>query len=273
MQEQLSAMAKHSLKMADPVAPPLHRSDDYWALARQPLHCLLFLLPLLAAYEIGTGLGVGDDHSSVRNGADYWMRSGLHLAGLKHPLLLPVVVVGLLATWQLVGRFRWKPSAGTLLGMLAESALFGACLVLLGQLQDLAFRSHLGHLAQGAHSAIPLAQPGTMPRVISYIGAGIYEEVLFRLCLIPASYGVLRALLIPRRPAMLLAVLSTSILFSAAHYVGPAADQLTLFSFVFRAIAGVFFALLFVLRGFGITVGSHAAYDLIVGILIPTVGV
>lgn len=259
--------------MAEPKALPLQRSDDYWALARQPLHCLLFLIPLLAAYEIGVALAIGDDAASARNGADYWMRSGLHLLGLTHPLLLPVVVVGLLTGWQVVGRFRWKPSAGTLLGMLAESALFGACLVVLGQLQDLGFRTHLDELAQGPHSAIPLSQPGTLPRVISYIGAGVYEEVLFRLCLIPVSYGLLRALLISRRPAMLLAVLTTSILFSAAHYVGPAADQLTLFSFVFRATAGVFFALLFVLRGFGITVGSHAAYDLFVGVLIPTIGV
>jgi hypothetical protein len=46
-----------------------------------------------------------------------------------------------------------------------------------------------------------------------------------------------------------------------------------LFSFVFRATAGVFFAGLFVVRGFGITVGSHAAYDLLVGILIPAMGI
>jgi len=68
-----------------------------------------------------------------------------------------------------------------------------------------------------------------------------------------------------------LAVFTTSVLFSAAHYVGPAADHLNLFSFVFRATAGVFFALLFVARGFGITAGSHAAYDLFVGVLIPTI--
>jgi hypothetical protein len=259
--------------MSDQKDPPTRCRDDYWALARQPLHCLLFLLPLLAAYEIGVALTIGGDSTSSRNGADYWMRSGMHLVGLEHPLLLPLVVVGLLAGWQLAGRFRWKPSAGTLFGMLAESTLFGACLVVLGQLQDLAFRSHLGQLAHGAHSAIPLSQAGTLPRVISYLGAGVYEEVLFRLCLIPASYVLLRALLIPRRPAILLAVLTTSILFSAAHYVGPAADQLTLFSFVFRALAGVYFALVFVTRGFGITVGSHAAYDLIVGILMPTIGV
>lgn len=247
--------------------------DDYWSLARQPLHCLLFLLPLLAAYEIGVSLAADGAAASARNGADYWMRWGMQVLGFEHPLLLPVVVIGFLAAWHLAGRFRWQPSAKTLIGMLAESALFGGCLVVLGQLQDLAFRSQLGRLAQGAHSAIPLAQSGTLPLAISYIGAGVYEEVLFRLCLIPLSYGTLRLLMMPRRLALLLAVLATSVLFSLAHYLGPAADHWTLYSFVFRALAGVYFALLFVTRGFGITVGSHAAYDVIVGILMPAVGV
>ena len=54
--------------------------------------------------------------------------------------------------------------------------------------------------------------------------------------------------------------------------MGPAADTFTMFSFAFRAMAGVFFAGLFVVRGFGITAGSHAAYDLLAGVLIPAVG-
>jgi hypothetical protein len=252
--------------------PPKRPDDDYWALARQPLHCLLFLLPLLATYEIGVGLlSSGDD--SARNGADHWMRTGLRLAGFEHPWLLPFVVVGLLAGWQVVGQFRWKPSVTTLFGMLAESILFGVCLVVLGQLQDLAFRSHLGSVARGVHSAVPLSHPDNLPRLISYLGAGVYEEVLFRLCLIPLGYGLLRTILIPRRIAMVLTVMATSLLFSAAHYVGPAADQFTVFSFIFRATAGLFFAGLYVLRGFGITVGSHAAYDLLVGIFIPALGI
>jgi hypothetical protein len=31
-------------------------------------------------------------------------------------------------------------------------------------------------------------------------------------------------------------------------------------------VAGVFFALLFLYRGFGITAGTHALYDILVGI-------
>src|SRR5262249_15038329 len=255
-----------------PEYPELDR-DDYWTLARQPLHCLLFLLPLLVIYEIGVDFVSAGTQEATRNGADHWMRSGLRMIGFRHPMLLPIVVIGLLTAWQFVGRYRWKPSPTTLFGMLAESVLFGVCLVVVGQLQDLAFRSQLGRMAQGPHSAVPLMLPSALPRVIGYVGAGVYEEVLFRLCLVPVLYGLLRALLVPRKTAIVLTVAATSLLFSAAHYIGPAADEFTMYSFIFRATAGVFFAALFVTRGFGITVGSHAAYDLLVGILIPAIGV
>ncbi len=242
-------------------------SDYYLLLARQPLHCLLFLVPLLAVYEAGVlKLGTGGDE--LRNGADYWMRTGLRRAGLEDVWTLPAIVLGLLFVWQVAGRHCWSVYPSTLLGMLAESLLFGVCLIVLGQLQELAFRQHLP-------DALPLSLssslPGTVPQAISYVGAGIYEEVLFRLCLLPLTYGLLRVLLIPGKAALLGAILVTSGLFGAAHYVGPAAEPWALYSFTFRTLAGVFFAMLFVLRGFGITVGAHAAYDLLVGVLLPGV--
>ena len=95
---------------------------------------------------------------------------------------------------------------------------------------------------------------------------------MFRLCLLPVLYGGLRTLALRPRGAAIAAVLMSSVIFSAAHYVGPAADQLTAFSFLFRTLAGVFFAALFVTRGFGITVGCHAAYDLLVGLLLAMQG-
>ena len=62
------------------------------------------------------------------------------------------------------------------------------------------------------------------------------------------------------------AVILTSLLFSAAHYVGPHGEPFDAFSFSFRCIAGAFFAVLFVWRGFGIAAGTHAMYDIFVGI-------
>ena len=43
--------------------------------------------------------------------------------------------------------------------------------------------------------------------------------------------------------------------------MGPYGDQLQLGSFVFRAIAGVAFSALYIVRGFGITAWTHALYD------------
>ena len=62
-----------------------------------------------------------------------------------------------------------------------------------------------------------------------------------------------------------LAVILTSLIFSTAHYVGPHGEAFDAYSFSFRCIAGAFFALLFVYRGFGIAAGTHAMYDIFVG--------
>ncbi len=247
---------------AEQVERTLDHSEDYWSQARHPLTCLVFLAPLLAVYEAGVMWVGGSDPGAIRNGADYWMRAWLHQVGLDYSWLLPVMVVMALLCWQAWGRYPWRVSSETLVGMFAESLLFAFFLIVVGQLQDLIFE----HL----HGPTGLSIGGEplLGQTISFIGAGVYEEVMFRLCLLPAVYGLLRLLTVEAVWAATLAVLSTSLVFAAAHYVGPSAEQWTLFSFTFRVLAGLFFAGLFVVRGFGITVGCHAAYDLLVGVLL-----
>jgi hypothetical protein len=57
------------------------------------------------------------------------------------------------------------------------------------------------------------------------------------------------------------ATLLGALVFSAFHYIGPYGDVLELRSFAFRAIAGVLFSGLYLVRGFGITAWTHALYD------------
>lgn len=249
---------------AEPVVSRRDAADDYWAIARQPLTCLIFLTPLLILYEAGVLWVGGSQAESLRNGADFWMRGWLRELGAGQPCLLPVFVVCGLLIWQIAGKYPWRVSADAMLGMLAESLLFAFCLVVLGQVQDLAFRQY--HMVTAASHAGGLPA-GVLPRVISFVGAGVYEEVLFRLCLLPVCYAALRLLLLPGKAAAVLAVICTSVAFSSAHYVGAGADQFSFYTFLFRALAGMFFAVLFILRGFGITAGSHAAYDVLVGVL------
>ncbi|MAG93592.1 MAG: CPBP family intramembrane metalloprotease [Planctomycetaceae bacterium] len=238
----------------------------YWAQARHPLACLVFLLPLLAIYEFGILYLGGADPSLLRNGADFWMRDWLGQAGLTDVLLLPALVAGGLLAWHVAGRYPWRISSETMLGMLAESILFALGLVLLGQIQDMAFARI------GEPTWLAITSEESLARTVSFVGAGVYEEFLFRMCLLPLCYGVFRLLLLRPQWAIGLSIVATSVLFSGAHYIGEGGEPFALFSFTFRAIAGLFFAGLFVLRGFGITVGAHAAYDILVGVLLDASG-
>jgi len=238
--------------------------DDYWSDTRRPLTCLLFLLPWIVVYEAGILMLSEADTEGLRNGADYWLRSILYISGADQELLLPLLVIAVLMSWHLLRRYPWQIRLETQIGMLAESLLLAVALVAVGQLHHLLFV----HLQPADSDPRLLTVDGPMKHVVSYIGAGVYEEVMFRLLLVPAALAGFRALEFPSRWAATMAALTTSFVFALAHHVGPAADAFNLFTFSFRAAAGVFFAAVFFLRGIGITVGCHAAYDLMVGVFL-----
>ena len=238
--------------------------DSYWSEARQPLVCLVFLAPLLIIYEWGVLSMGGSQPELIRNGADYWMRSWLSQLGFTQTFLLPVLIVGTLLMWHVLCKHPWKVSGETLVGMFAESLLFAFCLIVLGQVQDLAFQQLPNH------QTLMFIERESASRVVSFVGAGVYEEVMFRLLLLPLCYLLFRGMLFQVRWSAVLAIISTSLIFSTAHYIGASGDQFSLFSFTFRTVAGLFFAGLFFLRGFGITVGAHATYDIIVGVMLET---
>lgn len=263
----------------DAFVPPESSEPHYWFETRRPFCNLVFLLPLLLIYELGVLLIGGAESDTFRNGADAWMRQFLLGMGIDLLWLLPMLLIGALLGLQWVSRQPWRMSWDTLGGMVAESLLFAFALILLGQAVDSWFRQPHANMLQ-------VAGPGwassVVVRSVTFLGAGIYEEFLFRLCLIPLVYAGFRSLLVPHRWSMGSTIVLTSLIFSLAHYLGTPDQGYTLsvltdavarvqstralwFSFVFRTLAGMFFAALFFLRGFGITVGAHAAYDVIVG--------
>ena len=242
--------------------------DEYWYVSRQPLASLLFVLPLLAAYELGAHYIRSAPEEPVRNGADYWIRSTLQQFGFEQPWFLPVVLLIGLVFWQLAGGYRWRASVGTIFGMLCESVVYGLCLVFLGETQSILVDKYNASYEIAPTAAIAIPSSVELTRAISFLGAGIYEELLFRAALLPLMFGLLR-LFFDRGPAIFWAVVGSSLLFSWAHYVGPAGEAYEPFGFAFRAMAGIFFATLMVNRGLGITVGAHAAYDILVGLMLP----
>ncbi len=102
-------------------------------------------------------------------------------------------------------------------------------------------------------------------RLMLSLGAGLYEELLFRVALVSALANGARLVLgWSRTTAGAIAVIVGALIFSAFHYVGPYGEDWALQSFTFRAIAGLMFSALYLTRGFGITAWTHAMYDVLV---------
>ena len=74
--------------------------------------------------------------------------------------------------------------------------------------------------------------------------------------------------MLPTVVAVPLATVAAALAFAAAHHVGPHGEEVVTIKFLFRATAGLYFTILYVTRGFGIAVGAHAAYDILVGVAV-----
>lgn len=237
------------------------KASSYFPSTRHPWPCTLFLLPLLAGYEGGVLLLGGAHPEALRNGADNWVRCGLTAVGLPFFWLPPLVLVLSLAGWNLLRR---ADRPGDLLGVLTGISL-----------ESVAFALGLWGLSRGL---VPLMQQlgvqmkisgetdSGLRQVVTYLGAGIYEEALFRLALYSGMVWLLRRMEAPKVLAMLLAATASATLFSAAHHVGPYGQPYDNYLFLFRLAAGLYFALLYQYRGFGVAVGAHACYNLMVSI-------
>ena len=92
-------------------------SASYWAVTRRPLPCLVFVAPLLLAYELGVLWIGGREAEAWRTGADAWMRHGLAALGLTDHWFPPLCLAIALLAWQAVAAREWRFSPLVLLGM------------------------------------------------------------------------------------------------------------------------------------------------------------
>jgi Type II CAAX prenyl endopeptidase Rce1-like len=227
-----------------------------------PWPCLVFLLPLLLAYEAGVLWLGGAQPDVLRNGADAWLRWGLEAFGLHQLYWAPILIVVIFLGWSWTRRWdRPEKLAAVCRGMVIESlifavALFGLSRALGPLVNDLGIRLSDGTETRG------------IGQIITFVGAGIYEEVLFRLLFFLAIGWLVRLAGATRLLCAIIMTLASATVFAAAHHVGPYGETFDRSIFLFRVLAGSYFALLYQLRGFGIAVGTHTCYDVLVGILI-----
>lgn len=216
--------------------------------ARRPLAGYLFLLPLAAIYELGVAL-VGDAQSA---GAELLVpqsvREVLAWFGLIGGWLpTSVVLVGLLI-WYRWRRDGWHVRLGVLPTMAAEGLLLAVPLLVVALLFP---------------PSADVLRATLAGRFVRAVGAGLYEELLFRWLLVGVgvSFLVVRWK-IPLLSARTLMIACSAVFFSLSHLQPLGGEVFTWPAFVFRVVAGVYLALLFVSRGIGVCTGCHVLYNL-----------
>ncbi len=231
---------------------PLRR---YLTDSRNPLNTALLLLPIFLLYSVGILVTDG-----VRNGVDLvsdLLRFGVFGGNSLYYFLfnLAIMLSFVITAWVLREKHLFRPRI--YLFVILEGAVYGFLLGnLIGRL--LVFLGMHPRMAAGAAY-------GPIDSFVLSLGAGLWEEVVFRLLLLGGSVLLLkRALKLRPALAWTLAILGSSLAFSAIHYVGSLADDFTFYSFFFRFLAGVIFAGIYATRGLAVAVYTHAVYDIMV---------
>lgn len=232
--------------------PPLPLVLTYLEESRDFATGFLFILPLVFGYEIGLWL--------LRSQSISWASGVVQLVlsftGRYEPFAFAALVAGLLC--EALRRAERLRIDAELYGlMIAESVVYAAALGMVG---SFAFQRFLA--ASGGAGARSLAHD-----VVLSVGAGVYEEALFRALLLGAVHYALKTWA-RMRPglAAFLAIVVSSAAFAACHHIGPYGDPLEATRLAFRFGMGVAFAGIYVYRGLGIVVYTHALYDVFVSL-------
>jgi membrane protease YdiL (CAAX protease family) len=224
--------------------------------SRNLLSNLILIFPLLIAYQLGVLVTY-----PMLNGVDFvsaFLFGTLGFTQLQYLIFVVAVVVAfLIALFALKRHQRFHPRV--VVPILLESTIYALSM---GTLIFLVMTKVLG-IAPALAAA--LERQGVVSRFVMSLGAGVYEEIVFRLGLLGGLaalfgkvFGWRRVLAVPA------AFVLSALAFSAVHHIGPLGDPVSLDVFTFRVLAGIFFGLLFWFRGLAVAVYTHAFYDLYV---------
>lgn len=279
------------------------RKDSYLERTSRPIYAIIFLLPFIIFYEVGT-FSINTDvlsQSKIRVAAFVWLQNvlesmgfGMRFAWVAPPLAVVVILIAL----QITSRKQWRFWLSDMLPMSFECILLAVPLIVLtlfmgssavSESKVSQFGSHktqavslpvCSSVSEGTISSLSAETDGVIhsdsliANIVTGIGAGIYEELVFRLILILLLMLLFQDVLrFNHKNSLVLSVLISAALFSAHHHIDffsgqpNSNDPFNAIKFAFRTIAGIYFAVLFAIRGFGITAGTHAFYDIIATII------
>ena len=225
----------------------------YFKVSSHRFYGSVVALIMLVLYETLVIWGELPNGAVVRNAPEAWLRTVLSFIGISHYYISFVLVTAALITIPVFYRSGVTIKKGVILGMIIESIFWGIATGYIIRLSMVNLFMFSGEFSNAFLANLGLA-----------IGAGLFEELLFRVLLTTFLIFLFKQLIPNRFFAILISVVIASFLFSLVHYMGNMADYFTLNSFMFRFFAGFWFTLLYTVRGFAITCMAHAFYDIYV---------
>ncbi len=253
--------------------------DSYLDRTSRPVYALAYLLLFIVIYEIGTMLISPEalSRSQVRVVSFVWLQSALEYIGFSQRfvwVMPPLAVVLILIGLQIASRSNWKVYPSDFIPMTIECILLAIPLIVLCLAINRSVSPHSAVVAMQTSTATETASSGFWVNIVTGIGAGIYEELVFRLVLICILMILFQDLFnLDRTLSVVLSILISAVLFSLHHHFFflngsfHSGEAFSFMKFTFRLLAGIYFAVLFAVRGFGIAAGTHAYYDIIAAIL------
>ncbi len=224
-----------------------------------PLTSAILVFPLLFVYQLGILLSRG------RNGVDYLTASLVELSERdlgNYLWMLGGLMLGY-AALLLILRQRESFDPRAFVPVLAESSFYALSMGSIILFVMHRFVEIVPGLALMPSLAIAGGKLGLVDVIVISAGAGLHEELIFRLGGVSGLSWLLAGITGEKR-AWMWAALISSLVFSLAHHVGPSGEAFEFAAFTYRALAGLFFAVIYQVRGFAVAVWTHALYDVYV---------
>ncbi len=230
---------------------------DYFRNTNTLLYSYLISLPLLLLYEVLIFLSQPDSEQIVRISVDVWIKT-LFSNFSNDVLSITLIFVALLGIVVLY-RERYKLNTlktGYFFAMLIEASAYAFLLALI---ISTTVSSLVQISAQGTVESL-----STLQQLALSLGAGLYEELFFRVILVSALLFIFKYLFKTPWFRYAAAMILAALLFSLVHYIGPFADNFAFGSFLFRFLFGLALNAIYIWRGFGMAAWTHAIYDIMV---------
>ncbi len=231
---------------------PTHLRRNYWRKTLHPVHSLVLVAPLLLFFHLLTA------YYGTNLLAPHLVGRFLNYFGATEAFLPALLICLVLVLQQAGRRDPWRIEPVVLAGMVGESIFWTIPLIGINELT--------GRLSPASNVTTAPAGESLLHEATTAVGAGVYEEFVFRLVLI--SLIVLffsDALGLKKNFTLAAGIIAAAIIFALCHFSWDqitGAEAIKWNRLIFLAVAGCLWGGLYVTRGFAVAVGSHVLWDL-----------